>query len=130
MNCSADTIQDFIGIPESTINEIFNKFVKNYSEQCFKKYVNLNSETINDDNLKKLHFVLFNKQGLRTVYEGGFLIIVGGYLKLTCLMDPIYNSWPFNEVLWSEWIESIRKDVECTIGILKKRFNFLKDYVQ
>jgi hypothetical protein len=27
---------------------------------------------------------------------------------------------------WSKWIESLRKDVECVFGILKKRFMVLK----
>ena len=27
---------------------------------------------------------------------------------------------------WSKWVESVRKDVECTFGILKGRFRCLK----
>ena len=30
------------------------------------------------------------------------------------------------ETRWSEWIESMRKDFECTFGILKGRFRILK----
>jgi hypothetical protein len=29
------------------------------------------------------------------------------------------------DMYWSEWIESVRKDVECTFGILKNRFRIL-----
>ena len=29
-------------------------------------------------------------------------------------------------MLWSEWMESVRKDVECTFGILKARFRILR----
>jgi Plant transposon protein len=29
--------------------------------------------------------------------------------------------------LWSEWVESTRKDVECTFGILKSRWRFLRN---
>ena len=32
----------------------------------------------------------------------------------------------FTEIRWSKWIESVRKDVECTFGILKGRFRILK----
>ena len=32
----------------------------------------------------------------------------------------------FTEVRWTTWLESIRKDVECTFGILKGRFRLLK----
>jgi Plant transposon protein len=28
--------------------------------------------------------------------------------------------------MWSKWVESVRKDVECTFGILKGRFTILK----
>ena len=31
----------------------------------------------------------------------------------------------YDEVRFSEWIESIRKDIECFFGILKKRFTVL-----
>jgi len=31
---------------------------------------------------------------------------------------------------WSKHIESLRKDVECTFGILKKRFIFLKNCIR
>ena len=30
------------------------------------------------------------------------------------------------EIRWSQWLESLRKDVECTFGILKGRWRILK----
>ena len=35
-----------------------------------------------------------------------------------------------NETRWLEWIESIRKDVECNFGILKARWRILKTRVR
>lgn len=35
-----------------------------------------------------------------------------------------------DEIAWSERLESIRKDVECTFGILKRRFRFLASSIQ
>ena len=32
-----------------------------------------------------------------------------------------------SQVYWSEWMESVRKDVECTFGILKQRFRILRN---
>jgi DDE superfamily endonuclease len=32
--------------------------------------------------------------------------------------------------IWSEWIESRRKDVECVFGSMKKRFRFLKHAIE
>jgi hypothetical protein len=36
------------------------------------------------------------------------------------------HSLDLREIRWSEWMESIRKDVECTFGILKCRWRVLK----
>ena len=54
------------------------------------------------------------------------MIVDGGYHKWKCLQCSIkYTSIPKNS-LWSKWVESVRKDVECTFGILKGRFRCLK----
>ncbi len=34
-----------------------------------------------------------------------------------------------DEVMVAEWLESMRKDIECTFGILKQRFRILKNYI-
>ena len=40
---------------------------------------------------------------------------------------PLLNFRPDeHETRWSRWLESMRKDVECTFGILKGRFRILK----
>ena len=31
-----------------------------------------------------------------------------------------------DEIRWSKWLESMRKDIECTFGILKGRWRILK----
>lgn len=41
----------------------------------------------------------------------------------------MHNRYSFNEVAFSEWLESVRKDVECAFGILKIRFRFLRGFV-
>lgn len=35
-----------------------------------------------------------------------------------------------SEIRWSQWLESMRKDVECTFGILKSRWTILDKGVQ
>lgn len=37
-------------------------------------------------------------------------------------MNPFGSACNFEEKRWSEWLESVRKDIECTFGILKGRF--------
>ena len=39
----------------------------------------------------------------------------------------MHDRFTTDEVLWSEWLESVRKDVECTFGVLKQRFRFLRN---
>ena len=41
-------------------------------------------------------------------------------------MPPIKRTCSQQEIRFSQWLESIRKDVECTFGILKGRFRILK----
>jgi hypothetical protein len=58
--------------------------------------------------------------------RGVYYLCDGGYHKWTCMMNPMKHTSSRDERLWSEWVESTRKDVECCFGILKGRFRFLK----
>jgi hypothetical protein len=52
-----------------------------------------------------------------------------GYPKCGMLMDPTHKDFDHYTVMWAEWLESIRKDVECVFGILKQRFRWLRNKV-
>lgn len=39
---------------------------------------------------------------------------------------PLKQPSTYPELRFSDWLESMRKDVECTFGILKGRFRLLK----
>lgn len=41
-------------------------------------------------------------------------------------MAPMKDAVLFKDLRWSKWVESMRKDVECTFGIMKGRFRILK----
>lgn len=43
---------------------------------------------------------------------------------------PLKHTNETDKVRWSEFAESVRKDVECSFGILKKRHQFLKNAIQ
>ena len=45
-------------------------------------------------------------------------------------VPPLKKSNYRSEIRFSEWLESMRKDVECTFGILKGRFRVLKHGVR
>jgi hypothetical protein len=63
-------------------------------------------------------------------YKGAWLIVDNGYLHWSCAVPPFKDSVFYQQIRWSEWVESMRKDVECTFGIMKGRFRVLKTGVR
>ena len=70
------------------------------------------------------HFDIFVNGSIKSV-TGVYYLCDGGYHKWTCMMNPLKHTSTRSDRLWSEWVESTRKDVECTFGILKSRWRFL-----
>jgi len=70
-------------------------------------------------------YSLFDHAGNTITKEGVWLLCDNGYHEWTCLQAPMkFTSRP-SASRWSRWLESMRKDVECTFGILKRRFRIL-----
>ena len=65
-------------------------------------------------------------EGRQVKTKGVYYLCDGGYHKWTCMIPPIKHTSSRDDRLWSEWIESVRKDVECCFGILKGRFRILR----
>ena len=86
----------------------------------------VNDGIIPDD----FNFSLFekNKDGTITevTYSGVWFMVDNGYLSWSCTIPPVKNACSYECLRFSEWLESMRKDVECTFGILKGRFSVLK----
>ena len=59
-------------------------------------------------------------------YRGVWLLVDNGYLAWSTCMPPFKMSSDYREIRWSEWLESMHKDVECTFGILKGQWRILK----
>ena len=59
-------------------------------------------------------------------YNGCWLVVDNGYLDWSTNIPPFTVSNSIPEMRFLEWLESIRKDVECTFGILKGRWRILK----
>ena len=59
-------------------------------------------------------------------YKGTWLIVDNGYLPWPTTIPPFKQTANQREIRWSQWVESMRKDVECTFGILKGRWRILK----
>ena len=64
-------------------------------------------------------------------HVGYYYICDGGYHLWETLIPPYKHQIEgSDEMSWSHNIESIRKDIECVFGILKKRFLFLKNPIR
>ena len=59
-------------------------------------------------------------------YRGVWFTVENGYLSWSCIVPPINNRVTYKYVKFSEWLESLRKDLECTFGIMKGRFCILR----
>jgi hypothetical protein len=60
-------------------------------------------------------------------YRRAWLMVDNGYLvNWPTTIPPMKVTNDQREIRWSQWIESLRKDVECTFGILKGWWRILK----
>lgn len=84
------------------------------------------------DLLSDVVFYLFERDAMsedgvkKVEYKGVWVMVDNGYLRWSTTMPPFKSAIDRAERRWSEWLESMRKDVECTFGILKGRFRILK----
>jgi hypothetical protein len=82
--------------------------------------------------LNGIEFELFEKDQngnvLTIKYSGPYLIVDNGYLSWSTTVPPSKCPATQQELKWSNWLESIRKDVECTFGILKRLVENLEDW--
>lgn len=76
-----------------------------------------------------VEFELYDKDGIKRLCKGGYVIVDGGLPKEGMFQNPMTERVSRGAVLCSEWMESVRKDVEGFFGILKMRFRFLKNYI-
>ena len=74
----------------------------------------------------KLHDFNEDNKVIVVKYCGCYVIVDNGYLRWSVTVPPIKKTTLRTEIRFSDWVESIRKDVECTFGILKGRWRCLK----
>lgn len=79
--------------------------------------------------LHDVEFTLFRKDGTSFTARGAYLITDNGYARWRMMQCPIKSSFTMDELMWSTRLESVRKDIECTFGILKVRFRILSGNV-
>ena len=59
-------------------------------------------------------------------YAGVWYLVNNGYLDWSTIVPSMKDPITFEESWFSEWIESMRKDIKCTFGSMKQRFHVLK----
>ena len=75
-------------------------------------------------------FRTFNRLGDITYWRGVYLITDGGYPTCYSFLNPNLLNYNYHTVVWDEWLESVRKDVERLFGTLKSRFRWLSSSIQ
>ena len=63
---------------------------------------------------------------VKVKYAGVWIMVDNGYIRWPTTMPPHKICSKYSEIRWAQWLESMRKDVECTFGIMKGRFRILK----
>jgi DDE superfamily endonuclease len=86
----------------------------------------LKNGKILDDHFFELYTEDANGNVAMQRYRGAWLLVDNGYLPWSVTMPPFKTSNYDSEIRWSHMLESMRKDVECTFGILKGRWRILK----
>jgi hypothetical protein len=80
------------------------------------------SLAVKHGSLQHVSYELWNSYGEKYKCLGGYLIVDGGYIDHICFIEPEKHRLTKDAVTFSEWLESVRKDVECFFGILKIRW--------
>ena len=71
-------------------------------------------------------FDVYDMNGNTTTLTGAHCICDNGFIRWESMQAPMKFVTTQMEALWSSMVESVRKDVECTFGILKGRWRCLK----
>ena len=73
-----------------------------------------------------MEFTSFEYKVNEIKYKGAWFCVDNGYLNWSCSVSPVKDDITYQIIRFSEWLESIYKDVECTFDIMKGRFSILR----
>lgn len=90
----------------------------------------LHDGTILHDHVFSLYAYNTDGEVVQRRYRGGWLLVDNGYLPHSTTVPPFKTTNSRAEIRLSTWLESLRKDVECTFGILKGRWRILKSGIR
>jgi hypothetical protein len=78
--------------------------------------------------LGSMPWIVTIASGMMKKFFGYYLICDGGYLRWPCLVTGINDDTNHAMRVMSRKLGSVRKDIECTFGAMKKRFKWLKNW--
>jgi hypothetical protein len=81
---------------------------------------------IRDGLYAEYEYNIYEEDGEIVTMKGAYTINDNGYLNWGVMMEPSKHPENKSDEYWSEMCESLRKDVECTFGVLKQCFAILK----
>lgn len=103
-------------------------FFGTWNDKTISKFDQTIQRLRNDDPYKSFIWSYRDNMGAKQHEKGLFFICDCGYNRWKILIPPFKHQIDgTDEARWSGHVESLRKDVECTFGILKKRFAILKN---
>ena len=76
----------------------------------------------------RIHTLEYDVSGniVEIKYKGVWFMVNNGYLSWSTTIPPMKNAGTYKCIRSSDWLESMRKDNECTFGILKGWFCILR----
>lgn len=103
-------------------------FYGTWNDKIISKFDKNLQRLRNEERYTSFFWSYRDQEGIHCHERGLFFICYGGYNKWKILMPPFKNQIDGTDAqLRSKHVESLRKDVECTFGILKKRFAIMKN---
>jgi hypothetical protein len=101
-----------------------------WNDKTLVLFDDLMREIYHGGRLDDLTFTLYEEDSegnvVEVTYRGPWVIADNGYLRWSTMIPPMKTTTSYKETRFSQWLESLRKDVECTFGILKGRWRVLK----
>jgi DDE superfamily endonuclease len=105
-------------------------FPARYNDKSLIRFDRLANKLKNGEILEDRVFELKYRLADGTIgtrkFRGCWLLVDNGYIEWSITIPPVKTCTSQKEKAFSEMLESLRKDVECTFGILKGRWRYLK----
>jgi hypothetical protein len=106
--------------------EVTGGFAGTINDKTMFKYDSFMQDIHARGKYRDVQYPLYDADGGVRVVKGPWVVCDNGYNKFRCLQHPEKCPNTQNLLKFSRMLESMRKDVECTFGILKGRWRSLK----